>query len=118
MDRNLLLEIIKDAWDNLEFWDWTWIDCIDICNILWEYRDRTDEDARFYIEELTAQAGEGEWFPYLDYYDDTINQVVLARPLEWQERFEDEEDLADFIIWMDLRVKEVQRKIKVMSKSL
>ena len=104
MDENKLLEIIK--WEELDFSEeirWTTItDIID---------ETTNWNRDWYIEWLTSYAWEGTMDLYLSYFDSDLNAIILIDSLEDWIYFKDEQELCDYILWLDVVYKNFKQKI-------
>lgn len=69
-----------------------------------------------YIEWLTSCAWEWEMNLYLDYYDSSIDAIVLITDMKYSYGFDDDDDLYDFIIKLLEKVREYKEKLLVLKK--
>lgn len=52
----------------------------------------------FYIEELTAAAWDWESYLYLDYYDNSLNKIILVDEIKTIPEFKSRDELVSYVL--------------------
>lgn len=76
----------------------------------------TEGDMDFYIEQLVSYAWEGEWDLYLSYYDTTLEAIVLINSLEDDIMFDSDEEVRDYILWLEIVYNNFKNKVLNLNK--
>lgn len=108
IDKEKLLTIVQDQ--KIDYSQD--IDITQIADILLQYWY-----VWFYIEELRSEAGEWSAYMYLDYYDETLNHIVLVEEIYYQlnpeyDNIHGNLDVVDYILLLEKKVLNLSDKIK------
>lgn len=74
----------------------------------------TNQDC--YIEWLTSSAGEWDMGLYLDYYDTSIDAIVLITEMKYSYGFDNDNDLYEFMKWLIKKVEDYKKKLSLLKK--
>ena len=102
--KEKVLSVLKtEEFNDLEY---KGIETYTLCSIISEI-----PEFDFYFEELRSDAGEWEWYCYLDYYDDNLHHVVMVDEVYYDNDFEWPEDLADWLVYQHEKVEACRNKL-------
>lgn len=100
MDRQKLLEIIKEHY-SFKYWAET-LDASEIMDIVEWYRNAENINSDcWYLESLVSHWWEWISNTYLDYYDNNLHKIILIEDVEYEQEYENADEIADYILDLD-----------------